>query len=602
MKFTKALLAIAAALLCAAGNANAQTVQMVGAGSSALFLELGQAAYHEPSIGANCTWTTKYGSANLNAPYLTDTRVSPGAVDDGNTWIAWQQGTGTCAAPAGAYNIYAYVSVDSTVGNRCLLANPACTLSVPVANTSVTGSNLLAPFPSTDSALPAAVANALNGTQVNVAGTDIRPEDAKFATIRALTDCGVPVNGAVNGAPGSQYLGLGYATASGAHTGVQIIQSAEAQGTALAFNVLDFNLIGDDPISGGGNNSSYPVPSFSVYDIGAVPIVVFVNPGDESGLGSLQITNVNRGTLAGFLDGTLGRSVDLIPEGYSGSSGVATTVFIREPLSGTYNTMEYAIPNNIEFQTSQDVAYNTASSDPDMPNCTTVGAGGQVSDNPMEAAKTKRVIGSTTEHSWRYRAIGTGNMVKSVELTADSLGYAFWGSGNFSSATASNAKYLTVDGVDPIQEAFTDGLFPTSGNGLLGNVSLSNVRNGSYPIWSKLRIVGSAGQGAAMASLFSSVIQNYVGPTQPDFIPISQLLVVRSHFAPPAPSSGYNVNFPSSGTNLPSNGTTGCGGPVEAGGDVGGVVYSQQTDADFCKDQAATANPHPTNGQTGRRQ
>ena len=141
-----------------------------------------------------------------------------------------------------------------------------------------------------------------------------------------------------------------------------------------------------------------------------------------------------------------------------------------------------------------------------------------------------------------------------------------------------------VDGVDPIQEVYQGGLIPTSVNGQIGNVTLANVKNGSYPIWSKLRIVSAGGSG--VTSLVAAA-QNFLSPSQPDFVPAGSLSVIHSHFAPPG------VNFPSSGTNVPANGGT-CG--TEVGGDVGGVVLSLQADGDYCADNAS-----PT-GQTGLRQ
>jgi len=44
--------------------------------------------------------------------------------------------------------------------------------------------------------------------------------------------------------------------------------------------------------------------------------------------------------------------------------------------------------------------------------------------------------------------------------TTDTLGYFFWSAGNASAFTATNGKYLTVNGVDPLLNAYTDGVFP----------------------------------------------------------------------------------------------------------------------------------------------
>ena len=579
MKLTKALLLlVAGATPFAAVGANAQaTIAMNGLGSSALFLELGQAAALAPSIGAPCTWTK--GSGTVSA---LDGRAGVGTSENGQVWVAWQPGTGTCLAPAGAYKVYSYLQTDSTVGNRCVFAVPACSLTFPSSAVGTAGSNLLAPVVDVTS-LPAAIQTALSGQALNVAGTDIRPEDAKFATIRALTDCGSPVNGVA----GSQYLGLGYAKTSGSHLGNAIAGSSTGGGSS--FNVVDFNLLGSDPISG------TPVSSFLVYDVGAVPVMVFVNPADINGFGSILVQNVTRGTLAGYLDGTYGRASDLINQTYNGTSGasaVATTTFVREPLSGTYNTMEYSIPNNAELQTSQDVGLNSpVAIDPASRNC----SGIVVGQNPLQDSVNRVGAGN----SFRYRSIGTGNEVASVLKTTDSLGYSFWGTGNFKNTTALNAKYLQVDGVDPIQQVWVDGLVPTATNGLLGNVSFANIKNGSYPIWSKLRMAATPA-GQAGASALSTAAQSYVSPQQPDFVPVNQLLVVRSHFAPPYnASSGYSAAFPSTGTNVPANGTSVCNTGAqapEAGGDVAGLIYTLQSDGDFCTDSGSVQ------GQVGRRQ
>ena len=573
MKLTKSLIALTAVAIGLAGYAHAQTVQMVAIGSSALFLEMGQAAVLSANAPTPCAWTVGKGTVSA-----IDTRAGVGLTENGAAWVTWGPGSGTCAAPAGTYTVYTYLSTDSTVGNRCIFAVPACTMVFPSTAAGTAGANQLAPV--VDTPLPAAVRAALSGASFNTSGTDIRPEDAKFATARALTDCGSPVTGGAPGSANAQYLGLGYATASGGHIG-QAIKGSTAGGGS-SFNVVDFNLTGSDPISGS------PVPSFNVYDVGAVPVVVIVNPGNESGFGSLLVESLTRGVLAGYLDGTYGRTSDAIPEGYSASNTTVSTVFVREPLSGTYNTMEYAIPNNVQIQSSQDVGVNTGYNVVGVGNNLCSGITVNSAQNPLNDGALR---GGNT--SYRYRAIGTGNEIAAVLSHVDSLGYSFWGASNFKAATATNAKYLQVDGVDPIQQVWTDGLVPTAGNGLLGSVSFANVKNGSYPIWTKLRLASTGGTGAAT---LSTLAQNFLSPSQPDFVPISQLLVVHSHFAPPA-GAHYDTNFPSSGTNVPSNGTANCNsGMPEAGGDVAGLVYTLQSDGAFCADTGIGG------GQTGRRE
>jgi len=50
------------------------------------------------------------------------------------------------------------------------------------------------------------------------------------------------------------------------------------------------------------------------------------------------------------MQGVLGRSTDL----FGPTATNTVTTLIREPLSGTYNTMEYSVPNSSQFHTSQD--------------------------------------------------------------------------------------------------------------------------------------------------------------------------------------------------------------------------------------------------------
>jgi hypothetical protein len=605
MKFTKALLTIAAVVLVGAANANAQTVAANIIGSSAIWLEAGQAAALSSSIGASCTWTNAAGvQANDNRPGIN------GVQETGSVWIAWTPQAGInsdlCQNITSATTIYDYLNTDSTVGNRCVFAS--CTISI-TATAGTAGQSLLPGVTDDSGGLPQGIINALLASPVyNVAGTDIRAEDAKFATIRALTPCGSTVDGSTN----SQYLGLGYASGTSGnavHIGNAVMENPTIFTIPKSFHVFDFNIIGNDPLTGN------TVPSFATYDVGADPILVIVNPVDQAGTGSLAVNNATRSALAGVLDGTLGMAGDLVVEPYSGTGGegsVPLEVFIREPLSGTYNTMEYAIPNSQNIKSSQDVGLNDGFNvGLDLHNpCSATGTYSST-QNPL-ADQVTRQSGKISE---RYRAIGTGDMVKAVlgtasgETTAnkDMIGYSFWSAANFAAASAQNVKYLAVDGVDPLQQIYTDGLVPTAGNGLLSDVSFANIKNGTYSIWSKLRLVATP-TGATGAAALATGAQAFVSPSQPDFVPASQLLIVRSHFAPPYSTGtttnpyGLTADFPSTlaAQDVPQNGTnTSTCNHNEAGGDVGGLIYSFQADGDFC---AKSHDTYPTAGNTGRRQ
>jgi hypothetical protein len=590
MKLKYMFLVAAAVLSAAAVNVSAQNFNIVMAGSSALFLETGQAAttLTLPSQGGYTCW---YDSGSAKSFTLTDSRPQS-AYGIGNTtdtasgWIVWGPGSGSCANPAGSYNIEMYLNTDSVVGQRCYFAVPRC--KVTIANPPASPGNLIAAAGQettipTNSTLITAI-NAGSGTSTNAAATDIRPEDGRFAAMRTLLTCGTPV------VANSQYLGLGY---QGAHVGVGVAiagSSIQTNGSGSSFNVLDFNITGNDPITTQG-----PIPAFTVTAVGAVPIVVFVNPTNAGGFGSLQVSNINRAQLAGFLDGSYGHTQDIIPQTAASTDGPAT-VFLREPLSGTYNTMEYSIPNNIETQSSQDVglvAKNLGGGPgTSFPPYYCVSTGGAALQNPLteQVQRNSFGLGTLTQ---RGRAIGTGNMVKAVVATPDSLGYAFWSAANFapsSTVDAQHAKYLTVDGVDPIQEVWEDGLVPQQANGQLGNVTLSHVKDGSYPIWSILRIVSDNGTTLTSVQALVAGAAKFLSPTQPDFVPLASLGVTRSHFSPP------NVLYPGCASlPCPLTAASNAAAGTEHGGDVGGIVYTLLSDQDYISDTG-------TNGNTNRRQ
>ncbi len=590
---TAAVLAIAAASI----NVHAQTVQLAMGGSSAMYQEMGQADFAQKG----CIFINSTKGFNV-----VDSRgASPHAVsitDTAAAWVAWTTGGGSCSSPGAGSVVDFYMNLDSVLGNRCFFASPSCAVSTNGSFSATCGTAL----PGTSCTnLPASLQTAINnsgaGTRINAAGTDIRPEDAKFATIRALTPCNTSVG------TGSQYIGLGMQTSTSDNQGFPFLGSVwVVNGFTMpggSFNVGNFNLSGNDPASGSAiaNGTGN---GWAVIPVGAAPQLVFVNPSNTIGLGSLAVTNVNRATLSGFMDGTFGAVQDLFPQAFSGAGEVPVNVVLREPMSGTYNTFEYAIPNDVENQSSQEIglaaiAAHTAGAafppyyctGPTVTNASVSGPSwtSQVApNNPLQESDGHANVTST-----RSRGIGTGNVVKIVENVKDALGYAFWSQANFSSATPGNAKYITVDGIDPIQEVWQDGEVPTTSNGLLGNVSMSHVKDGSYPIWSLLRMVTSTSTTACnngvagtacnvlLGNLAASA-QTFVTPAFPDFVIASgtnnQLLVTRSHFTPPT------VVYPGNGGS-PCNGDA---GSSEAGGDVGGVVYSIQADNDYSGDSLSS--------------
>ena len=589
-----------------------------GAGSSAAFPELGEAAASNQGTTIpggdkfQCIWSAASSAANG----LSMNDGSTFVTENGNSWVVWSidasaGGVTDCSTPGPTPNIDSYVSTDSVIGNRLLFNNstgvlggtPGTTAGLVYAaigegyanNCSATGwdTTLNPTKPVEVCTLPAQIVTFLQTPQVmTAAGTDIRPEDAVFATLRVGgTGCGAPV-------AGSQYLGLGYGFETGPSNPIQIL-SYFGSGP---FNVANFTL----------------PSSYSVFRLGAAPVIVHINQMDGTTLGAghagfadTNITNITSGELANFLDGTFSRTGDL---GQATGASEGVVVLIPEPLAGTYNTMEYNIPNTVENQTSMDVGVNQQSA---QVNCN----GSSVLSNPMNIP-TKTAGGFAGA---RQRVTGTGEMenvmfgsgTENIRPTGAVLGWSFWSRPNFQNAysgthgnasTFADARYLTVDGVDPLMASYRPysavsgagpcasgtcpaGTIPTLANGGLSAVTFPHVIDGSYPIWSFLRLVcvGSGTAACTAAQTLATSAQNFValGPSvtslhPPDFVPVTSStaawnsVVVRSHFTPPGTT--IKCTTVANGTTLTT--ITAHKAP-ECGGDVGGVVYTVTGDIDY---------------------
>ena len=359
MKFAKYLLVLALAFCSFTSMTKAQaTVYFLGGGSSALFQELGQAT--QSISGVSCLWTYAKTGTSGSTPYIafTDNRAGVTTDENGNIFIAWGPGSGSCAAPSGAYSIYAYMSLDSVVGDRCYFindgsGNPGCTFKLQntsggVLGAGSTGGGLINAYPndvpSGSVDLPASVVTALTTTSTFpydhffVAGTDIRPEDAWFVIQRAFTSCGSYLPRQYFNQDSFYLFGLGYQTAT-PNIGTAITGSSLGTGT---FHVFNFNIIGSDPIT------SDAVPSYSLSTVGAAPVIIAVSP---TGDGQVQeMRDVTTFTLSQILQGNLARTNDLVGP----SGGEAFNVLIREPLAGNYNDLEFSIPNGTQYHGSQD--------------------------------------------------------------------------------------------------------------------------------------------------------------------------------------------------------------------------------------------------------
>ncbi len=586
MKFMKYVIALAF-VLCVTANvshaAGSGTIQYLGSGSSGIFLELGQAMASLPDTkdlsvtgNPNCYWTQNDTSGNVAA--RDDRPGIPTGVthtdEIGKIVIAWGSGTsGTCAAPVAPYNIYSNMNLDSVIGDRCFFmvsaAGAGCIQVLTVAaNTAGASPSLLGPG-FTDMTIPLDVINTLNGARMQEAATDIRPEDAKFASARMFVACGTPFTRNPYIQTSYQTYGLGYQTTT---TGVGVdIQSWTNPGTS--FHVYDFNISGNDPLSGVslGTRATYAVTA-----VGAQPEVVVVSPVDGVAGRLSTASDIMVSTLSEYMFGGYGRTSDL---NGAGTPVLPVTTLLREPLSGTYNVFEYSVPNSNEFKTSQDVN-----------NCTGSGSTATVNSNPLHIGSANGGIAN----AFRERALGTSQVVAAIKAaTTDTIGYFFWSAGNANGFTKANGKYLTVNGVDPILDSYGDscattaglvaGQLPNSVVGGLGCVTFKNVNLGDYAIWSAVRIVSLSPVPAGVSNLVNAA--QTANSTLTDFIPLANLKVWKSHYNMFAIGVTNNNNGATVNPVTPGDLCPGSAG--EGGGDAGAITISVIGNKDFCTDFAS---------------
>jgi len=574
MKSLKAItgmlaLAVSAALV---PGASAQTLQVLTAGSSAQFGPFAVAAYALASAGGAKAYhyTVKSGACPGSScyAYLNDSRTITvnGTVhtippEPGNMWVAWSTN-----------GIWAYLSVDSTVGVRSFSAVPRAKLtlaaltSLPVSATTnytywADGTN--------DTALTSTVYSALNGVPLTAANTDIRPEDALFATNRALNTLGYGLVADPRTGHSGQYL---------------IGNPIESHFSTAIANPISFAIAGGaDPFSGTTGPTEITLP------IGAAPIVFVASTATGSTVASASnITTAN----AASLFSAKGGCVDTLVTGATG----AIDPVLREPLSGTMNTTEYTV--FVPGGESQETGITTP----------TPGT----NQNPLDLP-----CGS----GFRYRAVGTGDEVNNVIATPNALGYAFYS--YESVAGGKNDRYLEYNGYDPIyptthsytgslptcpvvNNSYYCPLTPTTG------LSFPNLRSGKYTAWSLYRMITDS-TGQTNAQKLVTEAQNLVDTNIPDFVPFIPVCatsasglndpgldVYREHFVPSTIET-----IPDTITITPNDGSLGStvtcriiratlpaltlGGGAEAGGDVGGIIEGPFT--------SSPIYPGPTEGQ-----
>ncbi len=525
MKNLKSIFAglVLTASLCVMPQAHAATtVKVILAGSSAMWQSMALAAYKSGGcVSGGTAPCFHYTGSNFN---LSDGRPTvlggSTAVDLGNVWIVWDSN-------ATSTNIWAYIKVDSAVGDRCYFAQPQCNINISsfpapanLISSSLWGDN------SSDSTPPAAVSALFTGGTllVNTAATDIRPEDALFATCRANSKLGGGVDGLAGLGYGSNSSGTCPAFgATLANLEGSDILSAYPGSTSTA-HVLAFALSGKDPFTG------TIVPTASSVSVGAAPIIFITQR-----TGALStVTNATDSELQAVFGGS-NCNADAF-----GAPSASIQAYLREPLSGTMNTTEYTV---FRYPAFSGVSQET----------------GVSANNPLSK--------SCTSGGKRFRSIGTSEEVKAVLNSGanngtDGIGYTFFSYGNVSTiADSASYGYLTLDGidgifhkygskVDPGQPSIAGALpstatlpsscasnFPCAeGKIWSGNLSFPNLRNGSYRAWSTLRVV-SNGTPLTNVKLLVTGAQTYVTTTVPDFVPAVKvgstdpgLALLRSHY------------------------------------------------------------------------
>jgi hypothetical protein len=541
---------------------------MVAVGSSAQYQMWGEAAVQGGGATPNgCGATVGVLAATQrniwtqhNGAYGKDNR--PGAINEvkGDIWVVWDGAANGTTATV----VCTYLNVDSGVGQRLFFAQPQGSIDftglVNCAAPPAGGNQVVIPAAGTpiepngtpaapDVALPTNVCNAVQGAVFTAAPTDIRPEDALFATNRALTSLGYGP-----GPIGSSFI--------------------EYYGTKT-FQAVGFNISGNDPIT---NDA---IPGYTVTNVGGCNVMVIVENTDNGASGGLgfqtagvyDFQNITRANLAKVLDGTLWQTSDITVPPAGGHKPLQ--IVQREALSGTFNTIEWSVPNSVEFNTTQERCIDTTN--PANPStCAGIAGNG----NPLYFTGP----GGGT----KGRAIGTGDMILAVGgapsagvVTVDAIGYAFWGFGNFAKetngatwqggahGTAGGAngwvRYLQVDGVDPILKTYVDGTIPLClpGPTCTDIITHPNLVNGTYPIWNILRVTTATPVPGEVSNLVTQLDFDSI----PDVIPYASMAVFRSHYA----QSGV---LPKDGVCHPAAG--------EAGGDMGGSIFTKNADLDYC--------------------
>ena len=628
MKFSKLFvfccMLAAITLLVPAANATTPAIVFAGAGSTAVFNALYDAALSSGSCGTNL-WS--HGSGAYPPPFthggtLHDARSGMNGVtipdDNSNIWISFDGTAGNNYTDTTV--ICFYISVDSGIGVRGFLASPRALLIASDAAGTAGGSKVSG-YADTVGTLPQAIWNDINvpgtacvgttlttcttvtGTTMNVAFSDIRPEDAEYATCRALS-----------ARPGTNYFAsstLGYGNwntcsdlgATPVYSGTSIASSFS---TTVATPTYFEQVPGVTDLVSKATTGTY-----ATWPVGAIPILILVsntdttlNTGFGNGVpGNYQLKNINRFTASFAFDGVFTRTRDII--GVAGAASVPFAEIQREPLSGTYNTFEFTVPRTHDVQGSQEDGVYPANA----------------GYNPLNFQAATGGL--------RFRAIGTGEMVNAINGLAtkaglhatlpDRIGYAFWSYGNVKALAGTGCAstlngglpvsvsvtctanpgghYLLLDGVDPLfanpvdnpQGPLNPPTCTTAPN--CPAIPFTHIDDGSYGAWSIVRMlvdptVTTIPSGTGLGQIYNTLITTSATKYY-DFEEVSNLKVFRSHRSFLYEGVAANSFQPVNGTlcSLPASPVWGANlTGQDMGNDVGGSILTITGDQDYAFD------------------
>jgi hypothetical protein len=309
--------------------------------------------------------------------------------------------------------------------------------------------------------------------------------------------------------------------------------------------------------------------------------------------GPYAASNLNRFTAGYLFDGSITRTIDVLPDGTSlaqncSGTSCGLTQLQREPISGAFNVFEYSLTRSHAVQGSQE--------DGVVP--------GAANMNPLNVVVPS---GGT-----RLRVLGSGEMINAIcgsscitppagiAPTTNRIGYSFWGYGNLKPLTGVHGSgtgrvyatappkghYLLLDSVD--------GLFGQPGDNPDGalnpptclqvpcpKIPFTHLIDGSYALWNIVRAVVDnshfRGDGTPIDTLLANLpasASKFSG-----YLTIDQMHMFRSH-------RDANV------AGLDARNGNGCAFDygTEVGQDMGGAIFTIQSDLDYAFDTSGSAN------------